>query len=324
MQSSDLGVFFLSCVSFAVLVGFIARFRKTTFAKLDSRDLAIKDPFWSNLYGLAIFIVLGIMLFDLLSVLQTSCWFNDIYSQCGNSHYFESIWFSRMNNNLLWYYLFALFIPIMWTTWTLIVEIDISKRMREARTDLLLGNIDGVSTKESTQSMVVEAPTSLQKVVEAPTSLQNDEPATFEEVLQAMEAELERAIDSAKQLKQELDETKEKVETLEVEVQEKDLEIQQIKESKTNFDKLISEKSDSEDNDSKSLSLTDSVMVGDFLMGIKIDKQISNDLKQTEHMHIKWERVIQSRVYRHKRETKQHTICQNHCRILATSALMVH
>ena len=278
MQSSDLGVFFLSCVSFAVLVGFTARFRKTTFAKLDSKDLAIKDPFWSNLYGLAIFIVLGIMLFDLLSVLQTSCWFNDIYSQCGNSHYFESIWFSRMNNNLLWYYLFALFIPIMWTTWTLIVEIDISKRMREARTDMLLGNIDGVSTKESTQSVVVEAPTSLQKVVEAPTSLQNDEPATFEEVLQAMEAELERAIDSAKQLKQELDETKEKVETLEVKVQEKDIEIQQIKESKTNFDKLISEKSDSEDTESKSLSLTDSVMVGDSLMGgVKIDKQINND-----------------------------------------------
>ena len=278
MQSSDLGVFFLSCVSFAVLVGFIARFRKTTFAKLDSKDLAIKDPFWSNLYGLAIFIVLGIMLFDLLSVLQTSCWFNDIYSQCGNSHYFESIWFSRMNNNLLWYYLCALFIPIMWTTWTLIVEIDISKRMREARTDLLLGNIDGVSTKDSTQSVVVEAPTSLQKVVEAPTSLQNDEPATFEEVLQAMEAELERAIDSAKQLKQELDETKEKVETLEVQVQEKDIEIQQIKESKTNFDKLISEKSESEDNESKSLSLTDSVMVGDSLMGgVKIDKQINND-----------------------------------------------
>ena len=278
MQSSDLGVFFLSCVSFAVFVGFTARFRKTTFAKLDSKDLAIKDPFWGNLYGLAIFIVLGIMLFDLLSVLQTSCWFNDIYSQCGNSHYFESIWFSRMNNNLLWYYLCALIIPIMWTTWTLIVEIDISKRMREARTDLLLGNIDGVSTKESTQSVVVEAPTSLQKVVEAPTSLQNDEPATFEEVLQAMEAELERAIDSAKQLKQELDETKEKVETLEFEVQEKDIEIQQIKESKTNFDKLISEKSDSEDNESKSLSLTDSVMVGDSLMGgVKIDKQINND-----------------------------------------------
>ena len=46
------------------------------------------------------------------------------------------------------------------------------------------------------------------------------------------------------QLKQELDETKEKVETLEVEVQEKDIEIQQIKESKTNFDKMISEKSE--------------------------------------------------------------------------------
>ena len=93
-----------------------------------------------------------------------------------------------------------------------------------------------------------------------------------------MEAELEKAMDAAKQLKQELDETKEKVETLEVEVQEKDIEIQQIKESKTNFDKMISEKSEEKDSETKSLSLTDSVMVGDSVMGgVKIDKQINND-----------------------------------------------
>ena len=268
MQSSDLGVFFLSCVSFAVLVAFAGKFRKSYFARLDTKDLAIKDPFWSNLYGLAIFIVLGIMLFDLLSVLQTSCWFNDVYSNCGNSHHFESIWFSRMHNNLIWYYIFALIIPIMWTTWTLILEINISKRMREARTDLLLGNIDSVPNREPMPPVEVQVP--------APR--QSDEPATFEEVLQAMEAELEKAMDAAKQLKQELDETKEKVETLEVEVQEKDIEIQQIKESKTNFDKMISEKSEEKDSEIKSLSLTDSVMVGDSVMGgVKIDKQINND-----------------------------------------------
>ena len=140
--------------------------------------------------------------------------------------------------------------------------------MRSARTDLLLGNIDGAPTREPMPPVVVQVP--------APR--QNDEPATFEEVLQAMEAELEKAMDAAKQLKQELDETKEKVETLEVEVQEKDIEIQQIKESKTNFDKMISEKSEEKDSEAKSLSLTDSVMVGDSVMGgVKIDKQINND-----------------------------------------------
>ena len=113
-------------------------------------------------------------------------------------------------------------------------------------------------------------------------------------------------LDAAKQLKQELDETKEKVETLEVEVQEKDIEIQQIKESKTNFDKMISEKSEEKDSEIKSLS-PDSVMVGDSVMGgVKIDKQINNDpdaIARASSMLTKWERVIHSRVYRHKRET---------------------
>ena len=50
-------------------------------------------------------------------------------------------------------------------------------------------------------------------VVQVPAPRQSDEPATFEEVLQAMEVELEKAM-MLKQLKRELDETKEKVETL--------------------------------------------------------------------------------------------------------------
>ena len=67
--------------------------------------------------------------------------------------------------------------------------------------------------------------------------------------------------------------------TLEIEVQEKDSEIKQIKESKSHFDKIIQESSESKDEgDGKSLSLTDSVMIGDSIMGgVKIDKQINND-----------------------------------------------
>ena len=41
---------------------------------------------------------------------------------------------------------------------------------------------------------------------------------------------------------------------------------------------MISENSESNVSESKSLSLTDSVMVGDSVMGgVKIDKQINND-----------------------------------------------
>ncbi len=80
-------------------------------------------------------------------------------------------------------------------------------------------------------------------------------------------------------MKSELDETKEKVVTLEIEVQEKDSEIKQIKESKSHFNEMINDTSGSDvATNEKSLSLTDSVMMGDSIMGgVKIDKQINND-----------------------------------------------
>ena len=111
------------------------------------------------------------------------------------------------------------------------------------------------------------------------STTESNEPATFAAVLQAMDLELKQAVHAAEELKSELEETKEKVVTLEIEVQEKDSEIKQIKESKTHFDKMIQESSESKDEgDGKSLSLTDSVMVGDSVMGgVKIDNQINND-----------------------------------------------
>ena len=93
-----------------------------------------------------------------------------------------------------------------------------------------------------------------------------------------MDLELKKAIRAADELKSELNETKEKVVVLEEEVQEKDQEIQQIKASKVNLDEMINNAPNSDDENGKSLSLTDSVMVGDSVMGgVKIDKQINND-----------------------------------------------
>ena len=94
-----------------------------------------------------------------------------------------------------------------------------------------------------------------------------------------MDLQLKQAIQAAEDLKSELDKTKEIVVSLEIEVQEKDSEIKQIKESKSHFDKMIQESAESKnDSDVKSLSIADSVMVGDSIMGgVKIDKQINND-----------------------------------------------
>ncbi len=268
--NSYVGLFFFSCIVFTIILFLFTRARIQYFDDIDKKLLATKDPFWSNIHGLAVFVLLGILVSDFFFVAWDSmaimCFGS---SNCGPTH-FQSIILldERIHKEHAYFYLGSVMIPLIWTSWAFLQEVKISKKIRDARTDLLLGKLDGVPTREPMPPIVVEVP--------APS--QSDEPATFEEVLQAMEAELEKAMDAAKQLKQELDETKEKVENLEVEVQEKDIEIQQIKESKTNFDKMISENSESKDSETKSLSLTDSVMVGDSVMGgVKIDKQINND-----------------------------------------------
>ena len=267
---SYIGLFFFSCIAFTIILFLFTRARIQYFNDIDKKILGTKDPFWSNIHGLVIFILLTIVIIDFFFVAWDSMAIVCLGSNnCGPSN-FQSIILldNRIDTEYAYFYLGSLLMPLIWTSWAFLQELKISKKMRSARTDLLLGNIGGAPTREPMPPVVVQVP--------APR--QSDEPATFEEVLQAMEVELEKAMDAAKQLKQELDETKEKVETLEVEVQEKDIEIQQIKESKTNFDKMISEKSEEKDSEAKSLSLTDSVMVGDSVMGgVKIDKQINND-----------------------------------------------
>ena len=78
-------------------------------------------------------------------------------------------------------------------------------------------------------------------------------------------------------MREELEETKSKVITLEEEVQEKDQLIEEIEASKSTLNEQIDQQ-DQEKKEGKKLSLTDSVMVGDSIMGgMKIDKQINND-----------------------------------------------
>ena len=164
-------------------------------------------------------------------------------------------------------------IPLLWCGWALIKEYEINRAFREVR-------LIALNQKFSlTNSRAVQDPEKLAAIIEAEAIPKNEEgdSATVEQVLAAMDVELKRAIRAAEMLQVELDETKEKVEILEEEVQVRDEEIQQIKESKSNFDRLITENNSNEEG-GKSLSLTDSVMVGDSVMGgVKIDKQINND-----------------------------------------------
>ena len=281
--SSYIVLFFFSCIAFTIILFLFTRARIQYFNDIDKRILGTKDPFWSNIHGLTIFILLGILIIDFFYVAWDSMAVMCLGSNnCGPSN-FESLILlgNRIDTEYAYFYLGSVLMPLIWTSWAFLQELKISKKMRSARTDLLLGNIDGVPTREPMPPVVVQVqePEQLATVIEAEAIPKNEEgnPATVEQVLAAMDVELKRAIRAAEMLQVELDETKEKVELLEEEVQIRDEEIQQIKDSKSNLDKLITE-NNSNDDSGKSLSLTDSVMVGDSVMGgVKIDKQINND-----------------------------------------------
>ena len=86
-----------------------------------------------------------------------------------------------------------------------------------------------------------------------------------------------RAREETAKLKVELNEVNERVVTLNTEIDEKNAEIDDMRVVKENME-IVAEKE--EDSDGKSLTMADSVFVGDALFGsTKIDQQIVNDPK---------------------------------------------
>tara|TARA_B100001559_G_C16457022_1_gene602095 strand:- start:979 stop:1473 length:495 start_codon:yes stop_codon:yes gene_type:complete len=104
-----------------------------------------------------------------------------------------------------------------------------------------------------------------------------DRPSTYNDIMAAMESNLQKAMEVAELLQEELTQTKSRVVDLEVEVKKREEEIIQIQQYKVEMNNFI-ESNNENDGNGKTLSLTDSVMVGDSIMGgVKIDKQINND-----------------------------------------------
>ena len=146
----------------------------------------------------------------------------------------------------------------------------ISKLHYEARIKLIGGGFSSHSEQNETQKEDDE--------VEDLSEEDRTEPVTFAEILEALDTQLKEAIEEAHDLREELEETKSKVIILEEEVQEKDVLIGEIEASKTTLSEQMEHEDQKEVQEGKKLSLTDSVMVGDSIMGgMKIDKQINND-----------------------------------------------
>ncbi len=130
-------------------------------------------------------------------------------------------------------------------------------------TTLLTAQMTGVAAVEN-QDTDVPAPV-----------IESDEPARMDAVIQILEMEMRRARQETQRLKGELDEANNKVVILNSELDEKSSELEDMKVVKNNMEKVVEEQSK---NDGKSLTMADSVLVGDALFGsTKIDQQIIND-----------------------------------------------
>jgi hypothetical protein len=105
--------------------------------------------------------------------------------------------------------------------------------------------------------------------------IESDEPARMDAVIQILEMEMQRARQETQRLKGELVEANKKVVVLNTELEEKSSELEDMKVVKENLESVFEEQSQS---DGKTLTMTDSVLVGDALFGsTKIDQQIVND-----------------------------------------------
>lgn len=271
--SPDEEILLLSVVLAAIIViWYITKKRKEHFSNISQRELGAMELYNLRLYSLFLFFIWCFLLAEIFVISVGIYEFGGVPGSSRRRIYSftEEVLFDDRGG--AYAYVSALVILLIFTTIALFKEAPYSKQMKNARRKLLLGELP--------EEEVVTTPTNSPPPGRPTKSVtESNEPATFAAVLQAMDLELKKAVQAAEDLKSELDETKEKVVTLEIEVQEKNSEITQIKESKSHFDKIIKESSESKDEgDGKSLSITDSVMIGDSVMGgVKIDKQINND-----------------------------------------------
>lgn len=252
---------FLTLVTSIVLLWYITGERKETFSAISQRELGVKEQLSNIIYILILIFISGYLVLE-IAILAS-----------GVEESMSEMFSFRDTEQLRWPYISLCFTVLYFAIFAGYNEFLLIRRMKDARRKLLLGELP----EEEELSNFADTNNSSTKIPKSIT--ETDEPATFAAVLQAMDLQLKQAVQAAEDLKSELDKTKEKVVTLEIEVQEKDSEIKQIKESKSHFDKMIQESSESKDeSDMKSLSIADSVMVGDSIMGgVKIDKQINND-----------------------------------------------
>ena len=126
---------------------------------------------------------------------------------------------------------------------------------------------------EAMLPLASSAPLSTVDTEETPAP--SDEPANMDAVLKMLELEMERARLESQRLQKELEAVNQQVVVLTTELEEKTVELEDMRQVKKTMETVVEERSDS---GGKTLTMADSVLVGDALFGsTKIDSQIIND-----------------------------------------------
>ena len=131
------------------------------------------------------------------------------------------------------------------------------------------------STSLLPAGLVNNASDEVQLELETHRQMNSNEPVRIDSVIKMLEIEMERARKETKRLEEELSRVNEKVVVLNTELEEKSIELEDMRKVKENMEGVMEKESEGE---GKSLTMADSVLVGDALFGgTKIDHQIVND-----------------------------------------------
>ena len=216
-ESSFIWLGFLTLFISLVLLWYVTRQRKEKFSPFSQRELAVKERASNIIYISLLTFISG---FLVLEIATLSIGWEDSMSEL----------FSLQNDEKLrWPYISVCFAVLCFAIFAAYNEFLLFRRMIDAKRKLLLGEL----TEEEGYSDSVETSTPPQSAAKAKT--ESSENTTFAAVIQAMDLQLKQAVQAAEDLKTELDETREKVVALEIEVQDKNSEIKQIKESFTSI-----------------------------------------------------------------------------------------
>lgn len=273
MESTLLGSFlnpFIDPIVASCLIGLIGftayvvvNKRLNQILDLDDLELASKENAYDGFT--VIFFFLGWM-YGLVMLATATLSF-------GEGQLFFYTWVEPSDDLVSSILLLATLLFAMSFAFCFLYSLNITRLKSNARANILRG-----AGSAQTETVHPPAEIALQEGTSEQESLEErSEPVTFNEILDALDKQLKEAIEEAYELREELKETKSKVVMLEEEVQEKDTLIEEIESSKSSLSQQLSDR-EHEERDGKKLSLTDSVMVGDSIMGgMKIDKQVNND-----------------------------------------------